>query len=80
MSIETEVWEQLKVLAWSGKLKGIRGRRVGGDPANEIDNFYECPHCGRLVDKRDLEAVLLHEAAYDRLRDTLRIESGRPAR
>jgi hypothetical protein len=32
------------------------------------------------VDKRDLEAVLLHEAAYDRLRDTLRIESSRPAR
>jgi hypothetical protein len=77
MSIETEVWEQLKVLAWSGKLKGIRGVRAAGEPANERDHFYSCPDCGRLIDKRDLEAVLLHEGAHDRLRATLRVKMRR---
>ena len=39
----------------------IKGHRVGGDPADEAENFYLCPHCAQAVDMRDLGEVLHHE-------------------
>jgi hypothetical protein len=42
-------------------LKGIRGKRVGGEPADEAEHFFTCAACGQAVDKRDLFAVLHHE-------------------
>jgi hypothetical protein len=55
--------EQLRqaLIAMRHKLKGIRGRRIGGEPTNEAENFYVCKACGQAVDKRDLFAVLHHE-------------------
>lgn len=41
--------------------KGIIGQRVGGDPENELDNFYTCRACGQSVDMRDLGQVFHHE-------------------
>lgn len=41
--------------------KGIIGTRVGGEPANEVEHFYVCQHCGQAVDMRDLGAVFHHE-------------------
>jgi len=41
--------------------KGIIGKREGGDPENELDNFYKCGECGQSVDKRDLGQVFHHE-------------------
>jgi len=41
--------------------KGIIGKREGGDPENELDNFYACAKCGQSVDMRDLGQVLHHE-------------------
>ena len=41
--------------------KGIIGKREGGDPENEIDNFYTCKACGQSVDMRDLGQVFHHE-------------------
>lgn len=41
--------------------KGIIGQRVGGDPYNELDNFYTCKACGQSVDMRDLGQVFHHE-------------------
>ena len=41
--------------------KGITGERKGGDPENEMDNFYKCPACGQSVDMRDLGQVFHHE-------------------
>jgi hypothetical protein len=44
------------------ELKGIRGKRIGGEPADEVGAFfYTCRMCGQSVDKRDLFAVLHHE-------------------
>jgi hypothetical protein len=43
------------------ELKGIRGKRVGGEPDNEAEHFYVCDACGQAVDRRDLFAVLHHE-------------------
>ncbi len=40
--------------------KGITGKRVGGDPENELDNFYICPQCKQSVDRRDLGQVCHH--------------------
>ncbi len=40
---------------------GIIGHRVGGDPDNEMENFYECKSCGQSVDMRDLGQVFHHE-------------------
>ncbi len=42
-------------------LKGVTGHRVGGDPENEMDNFYECKACGQSVDMRELSQVFHHE-------------------
>jgi hypothetical protein len=42
-------------------LRAIIGRRVGGDPADEIEHFYLCPACQQPVDRRDLFAVFHHE-------------------
>jgi len=42
-------------------LRGIRGRRLGGEPADEREHFYTCAACGQAVDKRDLAAVFHHE-------------------
>ena len=39
----------------------IKGKRVGGDPANEADHFYVCEECGQAVDMRDLFQVFHHE-------------------
>ena len=36
--------------------------RVGGDPASESEHFIRCWACGELIDMRDLDAVLVHEA------------------
>jgi hypothetical protein len=41
--------------------KGIIGHREGGDPENEMDNFYTCAACGQSVDMRDLGQVFHHE-------------------
>jgi len=41
--------------------RGIIGHREGGDPENELDNFYKCVGCGQSVDKRDLGQVFHHE-------------------
>ena len=41
--------------------KGIIGHREGGDPKNELDNFYTCKACGQAVDMRDLGQVCHHE-------------------
>jgi hypothetical protein len=41
--------------------KGMVGRRIGGDPENELDNFYTCAACGQSVDMRDLGQVFHHE-------------------
>lgn len=43
--------------------KGITGQRVGGDPENELENFYQCAECGQSVDMRDLGQVFHHEVA-----------------
>jgi hypothetical protein len=43
-------------------LKGVRGKQIGGEPADESEHFYVCKACGQAVDKRDLFAVLHHEA------------------
>lgn len=40
---------------------GIRGERVGGEPAKESEHFYRCPACGQAVDMRDLGQVFHHE-------------------
>lgn len=42
-------------------LAGIRGVRLGGEPADEAEHFYACPACGQAVDCRDLGAVFHHE-------------------
>ncbi|MER8413931.1 hypothetical protein [Mesorhizobium sp. M1342] len=39
----------------------IPGKPHGGEPADELDNFYTCPTCGQLVDMRDLRQVIWHE-------------------
>ena len=41
----------------------IVGQRVGGDPVDEAEHFYECRACGQPVDMRDLAAVFHHEEA-----------------
>lgn len=41
--------------------KSMVGHRVGGDPENEMDNFYDCAACGQTVDMRDLGQVSHHE-------------------
>jgi hypothetical protein len=43
--------------------KGVTGRREGGDPENEMDNFYVCKSCDQSVDMRDLGQVFHHEEA-----------------
>jgi hypothetical protein len=40
---------------------GIRGRRVGGEPTNETEHFFNCAKCGQAVDMRDLGQVFHHE-------------------
>jgi hypothetical protein len=39
----------------------IPGKLHGGEPADEMDNFYTCPICGQQVDMRDLRQVIWHE-------------------
>ena len=58
MSNEAD-WKAL--VARRDNLKGIRGKPIGGEPADEAEHFYACPVCGQAVDKRDLFAVLHHE-------------------
>ena len=40
----------------------IPGKRHGPEPVDERDHFYNCPHCGQLVDQRDARQVFYHEA------------------
>lgn len=40
---------------------GIKGTRVGGEPASEAEHFYACSACGQAVDMRDLGQVFHHE-------------------
>lgn len=42
-------------------LAGITGKRVGGEPTDEAEQFYVCAVCGQAVDMRDLGDVLYHE-------------------
>jgi hypothetical protein len=57
-----------KLVSWDAlvsireRLKGIRGKRIGGEPDDESEHFYVCKACGQSVDKRDLFAVFHHEA------------------
>jgi hypothetical protein len=45
----------------SNDLESIVGKRIGGEPANEAEHFYECAACGQAVDKRQLGDVFHHE-------------------
>lgn len=45
----------------NNKGKGIVGKRAGGDPENELDNFYTCKACDQSVDMRDLGQVFHHK-------------------
>jgi hypothetical protein len=36
------------------------GRDADGDARAELDHFANCPHCGALVDMRDLGQVIEH--------------------
>jgi hypothetical protein len=48
--------------------KGLIGERLGGDPENELDNYYECSQCGQSVDMRDLGQVFHHdEEGHDKI-------------
>jgi hypothetical protein len=60
-SDQRETWESL--IARRDELRGIRGQRIGGEPADEAEHFYTCEHCGQSVDRRDLFSVLHHEQA-----------------
>lgn len=40
----------------------IPGKRHGGEPEREEDNFYPCPYCGQMVDQRDLREAFYHDA------------------
>ena len=37
------------------------GKRVGGDPISEADNFQVCPGCGQAFDRRELAQVPYHD-------------------
>jgi hypothetical protein len=50
------------LIARRDRLRGVLGKRVGGEPESESEHFYICEACGQAVDKRDLHAVLHHEA------------------
>lgn len=39
----------------------IIGRRVDGEPANELEHFIVCPSCGQMIDRRDLGQVIHHD-------------------
>lgn len=39
----------------------IPGKRHGATPGDERGHFYNCPHCGQLVDQRDARQVFYHE-------------------
>lgn len=49
----------------AGIEKEAEGRRIGGEPEDEAENFYDCPTCGAKIDKRDLAQVFRHEAHGD---------------
>jgi hypothetical protein len=36
------------------------GRDADGESQTELDHFGNCPHCGELVDMRDLKQVIEH--------------------
>jgi hypothetical protein len=40
---------------------GTQGKRLGGEPENELEHFYRCQQCGQQVDMRDLGQVFHHE-------------------
>lgn len=41
----------------------VIGRRVGGPPLDEADNFFKCDKCGGWFDARDLAWVEDHAGA-----------------
>jgi hypothetical protein len=48
-------------------------RYSGRDPEAqaEIDHFGNCPHCGALVDMRDLRQVIAHvHDGWDQIKDS----------
>lgn len=49
------------MIRWPMPDTRIIGKRIGGEPENEADNFIECPECHQLIDMRDLGEVLRHE-------------------
>jgi hypothetical protein len=36
------------------------GRDADGEARSELEHFGNCPHCGALVDMRDLRQVIEH--------------------
>ena len=44
------------------------GTRVGGDPEDEAEHFYECKICRGKVDMRNLAEVFRHEEPDHRVR------------
>jgi hypothetical protein len=53
-------WKAL--VARRERLKGVFGKRIGGEPDDESEHFYVCAECGQTVDMRDLHAVIHHES------------------
>jgi hypothetical protein len=49
-----------KKLIDSIRQRGIRGERVGSEPADESEHFMICPECGQAIDRRDLAQVFEH--------------------
>ena len=43
------------------QLKHVRARQGGDEPADETEQFYECPQCGQAIDTHSLYQVLHHE-------------------
>ena len=44
----------------SAPIPRYTGRDADGEARNELDHFGNCPHCGALVDMRDLGQVIEH--------------------
>jgi hypothetical protein len=38
----------------SNAINRIRGKRIGGEPADECEPFMVCPSCGQAFDLRSL--------------------------
>lgn len=43
------------------ELNGLPARRIGPQPTDESEHFYQCASCGQAVDMRQLGDVFHHE-------------------